>query len=94
MEQSLQGALDFVAEAMAKDFPEMSEAEVAFSTVRLNLTAVGTMLAQFGMTGRDLPNESLYGICTGLIETVEWMVAKDESWASSKEIEGFANGEA
>lgn len=89
----LLGTLDIVAAEMAKDMPHLSEAEIALATVRLNLTVAGTMLARIGITGEGLSNDAMYGFCTGLVETCEWIVAKEEAWASASEIEDFANGE-
>jgi hypothetical protein len=55
----------------------MSESEVAFATIRLNLTVLCQTLAQIGMSGDYLDNEQLFGITSGLVETVQWMAAKE-----------------
>lgn len=69
--------LDRIADDMSKDFPDMSEAEVALAVIRLNLTVLVTTLTQLGMNGEDLSNEALYGICMGLVDTCQWMLAKE-----------------
>lgn len=69
--------LDAVAAGLSEDQPQLSEAEVALATIRLNLTVLCQTLAGIGMTGDGLDNEQLYGITTGLVETVQWLVSKE-----------------
>lgn len=75
--KDLLSVLDAVADGLAEENPDMNEAEVALATIRLNLTVLVTTLTQIGMNGEDLSNDALYGICTGLVETCEWILAKE-----------------
>jgi hypothetical protein len=69
--------LDIVFETMKKEEPEWTDLQTAFHVIRMNLTAFVQAMAEFGVTGEDLPNESLYGVTTGVVEMVEWMAAKE-----------------
>lgn len=79
--------LDAMSDDMAKDFPHMSETEIAFSVIRINLTVLTNTLCQIGMTGEDLANESLYGMTAGLVETLQWMAAKELNTQVMSDIE-------
>jgi hypothetical protein len=56
----LMSVLDAVAAGLAEDNPQMSESEVAFATIRLNLTVLCQTLAQIGMSGDYLDNEVVW----------------------------------
>lgn len=83
----LLSVLDAVAAGLTEDQPEMSEAEVVVATVRLNLTVLCQTLAQIGVTGDGLDNEQLYGITSGLVETVQWMAGKEMLAATLSDID-------
>lgn len=83
--------LDKVQEDISKEYPHLSDLEAAFSAIRFNLHALTGVLIQFGMTGQDLPNEMLQGVCGGLITTLEWMAAKEEAFEDIGRIEDALN---
>jgi hypothetical protein len=89
----LLGTLDYVAAEMSKELPDLSEAEIVVATIRLNLTALAQTLAEIGVMGSGLSNESLYGITQGIIESCEWMISKEAAWEGMSTIEAAANGE-
>lgn len=74
---ALDDILDNIVEDVRKEFPDKSEFEAAFMALRLNLTILVQSLAAIGIEGQGLATEQLYGVCTGLVETVQWMAAKE-----------------
>lgn len=87
MDQNLDTVLDGLCEDILKDHPDMPEVEAAFMAIRLNLTILVQTLAQFGMTGADLPPDALYGVCNGLVQTCQWMAAKEMAAITMRDIE-------
>lgn len=87
MTTDLLTVLDMVADGLAKDRPDLSEAEVALSTIRLNLTVLAQTLAEIGVTGEGLSNDALYGICNGIVDTCAWIIAKEMVDETMPEIE-------
>jgi hypothetical protein len=69
--------LDFVFDEVRKEEPELTDSEAAFRVIRMNMHAFVQAMAEFGLTGQDLPNEALYNVTTGVVEMCEWMAAKE-----------------
>ncbi len=88
MEQKLDNILDAIVDDVMKEFPEKSDFEAGFMALRLNLTILVQQLAEFGMRGEGLPTEALYGVCHGLVETCQWMAAKEMAADTVRDIEG------
>lgn len=78
MESNLVNILDDVNKSLMEDYPELNESQAAFRTTLINLQVLIANLIDFGMSGEDLPNQALANVVQGLIDTVEWMVAKDQ----------------
>ncbi len=88
MEQQLDNILDAIVEDVMKEFPEKSDFEAGFMALRLNLTILVQQLAEHGMAGNGLSSEGLYGVCHGLVQTCQWMAAKEMAADTVRDIEG------
>lgn len=93
MDNSLVDTLDTINADIAASFPEMSDTETAIRTLRVTLSAMTEALWEFGATGFDMPNDGVAGLCSGLIETLNWMLAKEILSDTWEGIEAAANGE-
>lgn len=74
---ALEDILDNIVDDVRKEFPDKSEFEAAFMALRLNLTILVQSLSTIGIEGNGLASDQLYGVCSGLVETVQWMAAKE-----------------
>ena len=86
---NLSNVLDAIVDDVQSGSPETTEFEAAFAAIRLNLSVCLEQLALYGMTGEDFRNDQLYGLCKGLAETIEWMLAKELAHAAVRDIEAL-----
>lgn len=86
---ALDEILDAIVTDVRKEYPDKSEFEAAFMALRLNLTILVQSMAEIGVRGYGLASEQLYGVCSGLAETVQWMAAKE---MAAETVRDFDNG--
>lgn len=91
-ENGLHRILDAITEDITKDFPKLTEDQVAFSTIRLNLTTMIHALTELGLTGQGLSIEGLLYVTSSLMATVQWMAAKELLNVTVAEIEEELKG--
>ncbi len=87
MEQRLDNILDNIVEDVLKEYPEKSEFEAGFMALRMNLTILVQQLAEVGMLGQGLSHDALYGVCSGLVDTCQWMASKEMAADTMRDIE-------
>lgn len=85
--------LDTVSEMIQKDEPTLTEDQNTLRVIYVQLYALSEFLIRFGMTGLPLPNEMLYGIAQGIVETVHWVGTKESISTGAEKLERIANGE-
>lgn len=88
-ELHLDSILDAIVEDVQKEFPDKSEFEAGFMALRMKLTITIQFLAEIGMTGDGLSNEMLFRLCSSLVETCQWMAAKEMAADTVRDIDGL-----
>ena len=74
---SLESVLDDMVSKIQQDEPNVTEWEASFSAVRANLSAMTQVLTMIGMEKGELDTRMLYIMCENLIQTIQWMAAKE-----------------
>lgn len=88
---SFKALLDIVSQEVSQEYPEKSEAEVVLITTRLNLTALAETLLTWIQMGEGLTVEGLCGVTEGIVDTCDWLVAKELLWQGIDAVERAAN---
>ncbi len=89
----LKTVLDNIADDLAKENPELSDAEISLATVRLKVTVLYVTLSEIGIQGKGLNDDQLFGVTTGLVELSEWMLSREMLIKTMPQIEAELNGD-
>ena len=84
---SIETILDNIVEDVKKEWPDASDFEASFIAVSTNLKVLTQTMATIGMIKGSLDERTLYAITSSLVQTCQWMAAKELAAMTLRDID-------